>query len=174
MKDPMKHLSIPYKGLNDGKHELVFEVTDTFFDHYDNKVINNGHFAIKVEIDKRPRITETLWTIEGKTKVNCDRCLEKINLPIQGAYRLLIKLSEEETSDDEVMYISPDASVIKISDLIYEYIVLSVPTIKVYDCEEENPQPCNLEVLDKLENRLSAESGSSLWEDLKGINFDNN
>ena len=34
---------------------------------------------------------------------------------------------------------------------IYEYIVLSLPLIKVYDCENDDPLPCDEELLERLE-----------------------
>ena len=169
----MSHLSIPFKGLQDGKHTLVFEIDDDFFTHFENEVVGNGQFTVQLELDKKPRVTETTWRVEGKTRVSCDRCLENIELPIVGSYSLLIQYDEEERCEEEVLYIAPDTSVISVSDLIYEYIVLSIPTIKVYDCESDSPIPCNEEVLEKLENRPEKEADSPVWDSLKGIKFDN-
>jgi uncharacterized metal-binding protein YceD (DUF177 family) len=174
--DIMKHFSIPFKGLKNGDHRFQFEIGDDFFKHYENDVITNGQFNVWLDFEKKDNMSIMQFSIEGISAMNCDRCMEIIQLPIQGKYDLLLKFGDEEDSNEEVMYVDPDISILPLGQLMYEFILLSIPITKVYNCQEDNPRPCNDEILDKLEyddNGLPPTS-NSIWDNLKGIDFDNN
>ena len=54
----------------------------------------------------------------------------------------------------------------------YEYIVLAVPMVRVYDCELENPPVCDFEMLDFLKKQQEADdagesSDNPAWKELK-------
>ncbi|MBK8668910.1 MAG: DUF177 domain-containing protein [Saprospiraceae bacterium] len=115
--------------------------------------------------------------IDGYYSTICDRCLADIKLPVKGSYDLLIKVSDTETDNDEVIFIKEDESKLLLAQIFFEYICLSMPWINVYECENENPAPCNTEILKKL-NETSGKMDESktddnIWEGLKGIQLDN-
>ena len=170
----MDHFSIPFKGLNDGDHKFQFEVEKVFFQHFKNDVVKDGTLQVILNLEKRPGISVLEFSIGGTIHSECDRCMEPINLPISGEYRLLLKFGEEE-SNEEVMYVDPDVSILNFGQMIYEYIILSIPMIKTYNCEEEDPRPCNMAILDKLEEDHKKDSDTSgIWDSLKGMKFENN
>ncbi len=172
--DVLSHFLIPIKGLKDGKHLLQFDIDDNFFQHFENDEINNGHFSVDLELEKKPGVSELLFHFEGFSRMPCDRCLEEIKLPISGDFKLLLKYGDEE-SNEEVIYIDPETPNFSVAKLIYEYILLSIPMIKVYNCEDDDPRPCNIEVLEKLENEADqAEKSNAVWDALKDINFEEN
>lgn len=172
--DVLSHFLIPLKGLKDGKHHLQFEVDNDFFRHFENEEIDNGHFKVTLELEKKPGVSELLFHLEGFSRMPCDRCLEEIKLPISGDFKMLLKYGDEE-SNEEVIFIDPETPHFSVAELIYEYILLSIPMIKIYNCEEDNPRPCNVEVLEKLEEEAEhAEKSNTIWDALKGINFEEN
>lgn len=170
--DPISHFSIPFKGLKDGIHELTFEVDDSFFRHFENEVVTSGSFNVYLSLDKKPSLSILNFILEGYCNVLCDRCLTPIRLPVNKEYQLLLKPGEPDDSNDEVLFIKPDTSTLSVAQVIYEYILLSVPIIKVYDCVDENPRPCDMSVLEKIKNDDQENLSTTIWEGLAGLDLD--
>lgn len=169
----LDHFSIPYKGMGNGIHTLKFSVDTDFFKEFEDSHIDNGNFEVDVELDKRHDHSILLFEIKGKTKTSCDRCLSPINLPLYGNFKLHVKHGENEESNDEIMFIHPETSILNLSQVVYEYISLSMPIIKVYDCDLEETPPCNFKVLNRLykEEKEDSEEEKSVWDSLKNIDF---
>lgn len=144
---------LPLKGLGDGSHQFDFLVDDDFFQSFESSPVEEGKIKIVVKLDKRPTLLVFDFAFSGKVATSCDRCLVDIQLPLEGENRLLVKYGEgnDEHSDEDVVYISPETSSWSIAQYIYEYILLAIPLIKVYDCQEEANPPCDDQMLDKLE-----------------------
>ena len=169
----LSHFSVPYKGLGNGIHHLNFTVDSAFFKEFEDSHIDNGNFNVDVELDKRHEHSILHFSIKGKTKTNCDRCLSQIQLPIQGNFELHVKAGESEGSNDEIMFIHPETSILNLAQVVYEFILLSVPIIKVYDCDNETNPPCNFDVLNKLDDveQDSDDQQGNPWDSLRDIDF---
>ena len=86
----MKNLaqySIPFKGLNDGLHELTFKVNAEFFQHFEESYLDDGNVEIKVDLDKRPSMMVLDIDFSGTVKTLCDLCGDEGDLPIEGTAR---------------------------------------------------------------------------------------
>lgn len=173
----LNQYSIPYRGMGIGIHNLKFDVDSSFLGAFESSHLTNGQFEILVELEKKHDSSVLVFDVKGYTKTQCDRCMEDINLPLLGRYTMHIKMSEEGESNDEILYVHPETSVINLAQLIYEYILLSMPITKVYDCENDEDPPCNDEVLDRLEYDLDIDDeqndphGGSIWDSLKGLDL---
>ena len=148
----LSHFTIPYKGMGNGIHNLEFDVDSDFFEVFEVSHLKNGKFKILVEMDRRHDSSVFSFDIEGSTKTNCDRCLEFIDLPMYGNFTLHVKHSTEGESNDEIMYIHPETSTLNLSQIIYEFVLLCMPIVKTYDCENDVNPTCNLDVLEKLDH----------------------
>jgi len=169
----LNHFSIPYKGMGNGIHEIEFQVEDAFFKNFEDSHISNGSFKIEVILDKKFDHSVLDFSIDGYTKTGCDRCLEKIDLPVFGEYQLHIKHSEEGESNDEIMFIHPETSVVNLAQVVYEFILLSIPLINAYDCEEDEKPPCNFDVLDKLNQDVEEKNQDNpIWDSLNDLKFE--
>jgi uncharacterized metal-binding protein YceD (DUF177 family) len=174
-KKDLKYFSIPLKGLKNGSHHFQFDVRSDFFKHFENEVVNSGSFLINFELFKEDNVSTMLFEVSGKIDATCDRCTADIELPVHGEYSMLLKYGEVINSTDEVIYIDPETSLFSVADIIYECIILSIPIMKIYDCEDEEIIPCNEEVLIKLEQEENDdEASSSLWESLKDLDLNDN
>jgi len=150
---------LPLKGLNDGHHQFNFDVNDQFFQAFEDTPIQEASIQMNIELYKQPSLVVLDFVFSGTIKSTCDRCLTPIDLPVSGTYQLLVKYGEEETeSEEDVVYIPQDTGKWNIAQFVYEYILLATPLIKVYDCENDDNPPCDLELLDRLDsNSLTAE-----------------
>ena len=128
---------LPLKGLGDGNHQFDFRVKDDFFQSFESSPIEKGEVSVGVTLDKRPTLLVFDFAFSGRVATGCDRCLANIQLPIEGKNRLLVKYGEgdDELSDEDVIYISPETSAWSIAQYIYEYILLALPntiSIKIW------------------------------------------
>lgn len=172
----LAHFSLPYKGMKDGMHHFNFEVDSTFFRHFEGSPITEGHFEVRLDIEKKSDHAEMFFSVKGKAGSICDRCLADIALPIDSSYELLLKYDENERDEEEIIYVSRDISILNVAQYVYEFICLSLPIMKVYACEEEKDPPCNFELLDKLDQQQSEDvsnDGNPFWDSLKNLNIDN-
>lgn len=174
----LKVFTIPLLGLKTGMHEFDFEVNSDFFAEFEESPISEANFKVKLYLDKRPdEMLVLVFTFQGTTAAECDRCLAEIQLPVKGEEQLVVKYADTAKEEAEVVYLAKGTPEINVARYIYEFIILSLPIIKVYDCEEEDPLPCDVVMLDKLEaiNNESEEEdkgeegGSSVWDALKGL-----
>ena len=149
------HFSLPYIGMKDGFHRYTFSAGNDFFAAFPNSPVTDGFFEIAAI---------------------CDRCLADIKLPAQGMYNILVKVGNDMSDDDEVIFIRDDQSHLDLAQIIYEFICVSLPLVNIYDCDNELPRVCNDEVLNKLkqtsENTEEEQKNGNIWESLKNLNTD--
>lgn len=179
--DPLITYSIPVKGLHNGIHQFEFQIDRLFFENFENSPIAESDILVKLEFDKRSDMYVLEFELEGAVRTQCDRCAADINLPVADRQRLLVKFStEEEPEEADVIFINPEAQQLNVAKYIYEYICLAVPLIRVYDCENDDPRPCNEEALRYLSNGGQAEEpeeeekeANPIWDELKKLSNKN-
>ena len=149
----LKQFSIPFTGLKIGKHEFEFDLDNSFFDAFEYSLIKKGNLKATVELDKQETMLILHIHIVGKVRLDCDKCLAEFDAPIAIKERQIVKFAEEETQGDdlEIMVLSKKESSIDIAGILYEFISVSVPFIKI--CEENGDgQQCDQEMIARLEN----------------------
>jgi uncharacterized protein len=170
------HFSLPYIGMKDGFHRYTFNAGNDFFAAFPSSPIKDGLFEIVVDIDKRQGLSELTIDVKGHVAAICDRCLAEIKLPAKGIYHILVKVGNDTSDDDEVIFIRDDQSHLDLAQVIYEFICLSLPLVNIYDCENEVPPVCNDEILNKLkhtsESTEEEQKNESIWDSLKNLNTD--
>jgi uncharacterized metal-binding protein YceD (DUF177 family) len=166
--------TLPIKGLQDGTHTFDYEVDAAFFATFTDSPVQEAAITLAVRLDKRPSLLVLDFDFVGTIGTPCDRCLADIHLPVAGNNRLLVKYGEDsdEGDDEDVVYIARDTSQWNIAQFVYEYILLAVPLIKTYDCAADDPQPCDLETLERLEADAADEAPETpednpIWDALK-------
>ena len=164
------HYSIPLKGIIDGAHQFEFKIDKNFFKKFENPIVEDGLFQVKVDLIKQPDAMFLTFHIDGTMKADCDRCLAKIDLPVTGNYDLIAKYAESSSETDEVIYIVPDQQELELQKPIYDFIGLSIPLVKTYNCEDEEPRVCDDAMLDKIEGTEAPQEepkSSPIWDALK-------
>jgi uncharacterized metal-binding protein YceD (DUF177 family) len=150
--DVLKEFSLPIKGLKNGFHSFSFQVGAAFFQAFETAPIQNGQFDVTVEMDKREGFFELTFDFDGTMETMCDRCTASIDMPFGDTQYLTVKYSAETQEEDaDIVFIHPDAHEFNLAQYIYEFICLAEPLHKVYNCENDDPRPCDLTVLQKLE-----------------------
>jgi uncharacterized metal-binding protein YceD (DUF177 family) len=149
----LRQFSIPFKGLKDGIHEYKFEINESFYKAFEEAPLENSDLIVNLRLEKKPDHMLLFFSNHGTIETDCDRCTARINLPLKFENRFIVKFDENEREEDELVYIHPESHHLDVSKLIYDQILLAIPLIKVYACENESPRPCNKKVLDILNKR---------------------
>lgn len=166
----LNHFSIPILGLKEGVHQFNFNIDQGFFKEFENSPIQESNFEVQLTLDKRADMLVLDFDFEGSFRTDCDRCLADINLPIKDSQQLIVKYSEDERDEIQVIYISSEHTELNVARFIYEFICLALPIIKTYNCEDENPRVCNDKVVDFLDKQQdSKESNNPIWDELNKL-----
>lgn len=150
---PLKQFSIPFTGLKIGKHQFDFEIDNSFFDAFEYSLVKKGNLKAEVELDKQETMLILQFRIKGTIVLDCDKCLAEFEAPLSIQERQIVKFAEDELESDdlEIIVLSKKESEINVAELIYEFITVSVPYIKI--CEENGTGvKCDQEMIARLES----------------------
>ncbi len=137
---------IPLNGLATGSHEYEWKVGKEFFESFENLEILDAELVASVVVEKSGRYLGIDCEVEGDVTVECDRCLDELQMPIDAEIRLSIKYGEEESSEEhregerEVVFVPETDAEFDMSQIIYDYVCLALPMQRHHDEGECNPE----------------------------------
>ena len=169
----MQQFTIPFGGLQEGKHDYEFEIRAMFFDQFEYSEIEKSDVNVKLTLFKESAMFILEFSLQGTVAVMCDRCSDFFDIPIKGKYRLIVKFGEEKHEEtDEIIVIPYTDSALDISQYIYEYINLLLPKSRVHPKGQ-----CNPEVIQKLEelmlDKKFENTADPRWDALKELTNQN-
>jgi len=163
--------SIPILGLKTGVHHLKYAIDSTFFRHFEDSPVESADVRFEVQFDKRSDMILLNFELEGTVRSICDRCNAEIDLPLEDSRQLIVKYGDAEgEEEDEVVFISREASELNVAKYLYEFTILALPITNTYDCESDPTPPCNRDILKYLEQESDEPKSSSIWDTLKDFN----
>ena len=147
---------IPFKGLTDGDHEFEFEFESPFFDAHELLEVRSGSLKAQVLLTKKPSMLTLEIDIEGSIQIQCDRCLEFFDFPLEYSGTLVVKFSETGPQfDDEIWILHPNDYQLELEQYFFECIGLSLPLQKVHPKTPEGNAGCNAEMIEILKTHSS-------------------
>jgi uncharacterized metal-binding protein YceD (DUF177 family) len=168
---------IAFVGLKPGVHAFNYEITDEFFEAFNEQDFSNCKANVKLLLDKKNGFMLLKFEIGGQLDVACDRCCNIITLELWDEFNIVVKMVENpellnsSEEDPDVYYISRSESHINVEMWMYEFINLSIHMYKTCGYENADGPLCNKEALKALQN-LDAETEKKnevnpLWKDLE-------
>ena len=173
--DALAPFRIPAAAFKADEASYAWSIGSDFlalFDEFHEGI--DGQFNVHLELFKSGGIITAVFTIDGGIKTTCDTCSVPIFLPVEAEFQVIFKFGNPEESTDEVIFIEDEAPNFEAGQLIYDFVMLSVPiSHRIQNCQQlENP-PCDFTVLQYLsENNVEdqpKEEKDSPWDDLKKI-----
>ena len=166
----MLNYNIRISNIKDGNHEHIFDIDDKFFESFVGSDVTNS--TIKVNCNLYKDGNNLKLSLETKGNIlnfNCDLCATPIILPIKNSINVVLERTDREVEDsDEILYIQTNQSHLNVSHLIYESIVLSIPS-KIEHSGAENDR-CNKEMILLLDKYANNErKNDPRWDNLKRI-----
>src|SRR5690554_3248040 len=129
----MEEFIIPFFGLKEGKHEFNFSIDQTFFEAFENSLLDDAEIEVKLKLEKTSSMLILDFKTKGETRVPCDRCGDDFNLTIKSKERIFVKFGEETFDQtDDIIVLSPGSHEIDISHPLYELLVLGLPNKRTH------------------------------------------
>lgn len=170
----LQEYQIPFVGLKLGIHHFNFELDDSFFAHFESSLVTRGKVFVDLSFDKKDRLFVLNFDISGSILTDCDRCGQPFDLPIHGNYTLYVKVGdnrEEDKDNEDVIWVSENESMLDLSEVIYEFVHLSVPMQRVHPLNREGVPGCDPEIIKLLSNEAAEEEKKDpRWDILNNLN----
>ena len=128
MQKILREYDILIFSLSDKKHFFEFDIGDSFFELFENSIIDSGSLKADIELDKNTRHLQLHFHIKGSIVLECDRSLDSFDFKVETHENIIFRYSEEyEEIDENMIHIPFDHQKINIAQFIYDFISLSIP-----------------------------------------------
>ena len=142
---------IPLNGLAAGGNNFSWHAGKEFFEAFENTEVLDADLNVRACAEKSGRYLGVDCEVEGYVTVECDRCLEELEMDVDAEIRLSVKYGDEASSEEhqeggrEIVFVPEGDAELDMSQIIYDYVCLSLPMQR---CHEDGD--CNPDVLRHL------------------------
>ena len=125
--------TIPLNGLTAGRKEFQWKVGKEFFDSFESDEIFDAQLDASVFAEKSGRCVNIDCDVTGTVTVECDRCLDDLDMPVDVRIRIAVRFGAGSDAGDvmedgrEVVFVPEDDTRLDMSQIIYDYVCLSLP-----------------------------------------------
>ena len=136
-----KDFIIQIKGLKIGKYEYDFPIDGSFFSEFGNTQILDAEVDVKIIIERGGGWMNVTCIAEGELTVECDRCLDELDLPVDFTASMAVKFAktDDDPQSDEFLVVDPTDGELDLRQFIYDYICVNMPLQRVHPDGECNP-----------------------------------
>lgn len=107
-------------------------VDEEFFSALEATEVQRGCVGVQLTVRRTSGAYELTFGLQGKLTLQCDRCLEDMELPIEAERLLRVKLGDEYDDDGELLTIPADDGTLNVAWPVYEFIALEIPLRHVH------------------------------------------
>lgn len=145
---------IEIKGLSFGEHSFDFHFDGAFFEAYENDTISDADLDVCARLTKAAGWVKLDMSVTGKVVVACDRCLAELEIPVDVEAPFTVVFSslisdDGEDSGGDVIVLDRNEAELDLSQIIYDYVCLSLPIKKVHEDGK-----CDPVMLEKMKDIL--------------------
>lgn len=173
MKD-LKEFKVSFIGLKLGNHQFSYQIDNKFFEFFQYQEFEKVNINVELNFEKKNGMFNLKFTSTGIVTVLCDVTAEPFDLEVEGVLSVIVKFGDDFNDDnDEILIIPHNSYELDISQLMYEMVILSVPTKRVHPGIEDGT--LKSEVLERLknferkENIEDSETMDPRWAKLKEL-----
>ena len=113
---------------------------DSFFKAMEASDVRRGSVNVTLVVAKKAAgYFDLTFRLEGSVIVPCDRCLEDLSQPIDAECRLMARLGERYSEDDDLVTVDAEDGTIDVAWFVYEFIALDIPIKHVHasgECDD--------------------------------------
>ncbi|WP_068474064.1 YceD family protein [Saccharicrinis aurantiacus] len=172
----LNEYNLVFKGLKEGRHLFNYSVDSSFFKEINDSVVENGDFKVEVTLLKKSQMLQLDFSIEGKVNSICDNCLAALTVPVSFEGTIYVKFGAiYDEPSEEIIILPHEEHEINLAQLIYEFIVVSLPLRSVHSNETDDDS-CDDEMIDRLnqqnhheEEAISEDDIDPRWEALRKL-----
>lgn len=163
---------IKFEGLKQGIHFYEFNLDNKFFEEFDCFELDKSAFKVELEFKKQSTMMVLTFNFTGTINVPCDRCLDNVDVDVDGEEKLIVKFGNEEYDvSDEILILPQHEYELNVAKYIYEFININLPQKRVHF-----EGLCNQNVIDELDKieQKKEINEDPRWSTLKDINLNKN
>ncbi len=163
---------IKFEGLKQGTHFYEFNVGNKFFEEFDCFEFEKSAVKVDLEFKKQSTMMVLTFNFGGTITVPCDRCLDEVDVDVEGEEKLIVKFGNEAYDEtDEILVLPQHEHEINVAKYIYEFININLPQKRIHF-----EGLCNQDVIDELEKIEQKQEidDDPRWSTLKDINLNKN
>ena len=121
----MQPFVVNLNDLGPGVSHLSQSAGKEFFESFGNQEILDADIKVEATIRNRGASVEVQADIEGTVTVLCDRCLEKLDIPVETGF--------EETY-------TPEGAELDFGQEVYDFVCIALPLQRVHEDGQCNPE----------------------------------
>ena len=166
---------IPLNGLTAGENTFFWHAGKEFFSSFENTEILDAQLDIEVRAEKSGRYIGVDCNVSGSVVVECDRCLEELEIPVDLEVLLSVKFGESESLDEtqdgdrEVIFLPVDNTELDMKQIVYDYVCISLPMQRVHEEGDCNPEALKYLEQQGLSETVETEDANNPFAALKGL-----
>ncbi|MDR2841085.1 MAG: DUF177 domain-containing protein [Paludibacter sp.] len=142
--------NIDLKNVADNGQSYEFLLDDEFFKKIDSTEVQRGSITAKVKVKKTADGTFKFdFHLQGYGIVQCSRCLDDMQQPIDYHETLKVKLGKQFDEENETVVVPEHEGAINIAWFLYEFVVLNIPIKHAHPAGE-----CNKTMMTKLRKHI--------------------
>ena len=137
--EPLGIYQIDLKNLSSDSCEYTYSLDDAFFAGLSASEIQKGNLNVSLEVKKIQKAFKLCFHIEGFVFVPCDRCLQDLRQDVNVDEEINVRFGAVPSEDDDLIVVSEEEGIIDVACLIYEFIVLQLPMVRMHaegECDE--------------------------------------
>ena len=120
-------------------------ITDDMLASVENTLVKGGQLTASVTAQKAPEGLRLTVRTAGKAVVECDRCLDDMEVDIDTTNVLSVQTADRFEDADDIIYIEKDQKELDLWPMVYDFIALALPVTHVHPEGQ-----CNKEMTEKL------------------------
>ena len=145
--------NIPFKGLGLGAHKFDYQIGSSFFELFDDSIVDDVCVRVEVCLEKGSAITTIRIALKGTVRVVCDRCLELYDQPVKSENTVFVKTGEKTFDEgDDVVWVAVNDHQVNVAKLINDYIILAIPIRQVHPADKEGSSTCDPDMMTRLKS----------------------
>ena len=146
----LEKFDIDLKSMEVDEQVFTFSLDDAFFQELEIQDINHGLVNVEVKVKKLAESFELQMHIVGNVTIQCDRCLDDMEQPVEAESKLFVKFGPAYLDEGDDLVIVPEESgEVNVAWFLYEIVALAIPIQHFHD-----PGECNEEMMKILEQHL--------------------
>ena len=174
--DLLKDYIVSIVAVDKKKLDFTFTIDNTLFEHFGSELLEGGRGKALVELEKPGTTLQATFQIDLIAELLCDRSLELFDYPINLNKTIYFKYGDHyEELSDEIVMIPTEQSELDLSQYIYDFISLGIPSKKLhpkFDGEDES-EGLIYSTEDESSKDLGKEDNDSTidprWDKLKNL-----
>ena len=119
--------------LADGIHEFDFDFKSSFFDLFEDSIIDQGAGSVNVELNKTASMLTLVFKLDAEIELICDRSLDLFMYPVNETNEVRLKYGDHwEELNDDLILIPTNTQKVDVGQFVYEFLTLAVPMKKLH------------------------------------------